>query len=127
MLLPTAGHSERKSKMAIDITSIGKKIKQYRSVKGISQEELGNAVFVSGKHISYIETGARVPSLELVVLIANVLDVSADDLLVDNLTHTSSSVGAEIHAILQDCNHDEKEMLTRLLTFMKELFREFSI
>ena len=113
--------------MAIDSASIGNQIKNYRNKKGISQEELGAAVFVTGKHLSYIETGAKAPSLELLILIANALDVSADDLLVDSLTHTSSPVGQELHAILQDCNHDEKEMLIRLLKFMKELFREFSI
>lgn len=113
--------------MALDNASIGKNIKYYRTQKGISQEELGAAVFVTGKHLSYLETGTKVPSLELLILIANALDVSADDLLVGNLKHTSSPVGAEIHAILQDCNRDEKEMLTRILTFMKALFREFSI
>ena len=36
------------------------------------------------KHISNIETGVRGPSLEMLIMIANVLDVSADDLLTDN-------------------------------------------
>ena len=113
--------------MAFDSTCIGKNIKYYRNRKGISQEELANLVYVSSIHISYVETGTKVPSLELLILIANALDVSADDLLVDNLTHTSSPVGAELHALLQDCNHDEKEMLTRTLRFLKELFSEFGI
>ena len=38
-----------------------------------------------------------------------------------------SLLGQELHAILQDCNHDEREMLIRLLKYMKELFREFNI
>lgn len=113
--------------MAIDNASIGNRIKYYRNEMGISQEDLGAKVYVTGKHLSYLETGTKVPSLELLISIANALDVSADDLLVDNLTHTSSTVGQELHAILQDCNHDEREMLIRLLKFMKELFREFSI
>ena len=113
--------------MAIDSVSIGNQIKKYRNRKGISQEELGAAVFVTGKHLSYVETGTKAPSLELLILIANALEVSADDLLVDNLMHTSSPVGQELHAILQDCDNDEKEMLIRLVKFMKELFREFNI
>ena len=113
--------------MAIDNMSIGNRIKSYRNRKGISQEELGAAVFVTGKHLSYLETGVKVPSLELLIMIANALDVSADDLLVDNLTHTSSPVGQELHTLLLDCNHDEREMLLRILKFMKELFTEYSI
>ena len=113
--------------MAIDSVSIGKNIKLYRNRKGISQEELGNIVFATSVHISYLETGTKTPSLELLILIANALDVSADDLLVDNLMHTSSPVGQELHAILQDCDNDEEEMLIRLVKFMKELLREFNI
>ena len=113
--------------MALDYVKIGKQIKKRRTEKGISQVTLGEIVRVNSEHISRIETGKKYVSLELLVEIANALDVSADDLLVGSLKHTSSSVGAEIHAILQDCNRDEREMLTRILTFMKELFREFSI
>ena len=113
--------------MAFDSISIGKNIKFYRNKKGISQEDLGKAVYVSNIHISYLEAGTKAPSLELLILIANALDVSADDLLVDNLTHTSSAVGQELHVLLQNCNHDEKEMLIRILAFMKELFQEFNI
>lgn len=112
--------------MALDSVAIGNRIKQFRSEKQITQEELGDIIGVTRKHLSKIETGSRAPTLELLILIANTLDVSADDLLVGNLKH-SHSADTKIHAILQDCNHDEKEMLTRLLTFMKELFREFSI
>ena len=82
---------------------------------------------ITRKHLSKIELGERAPTLELLIMIANALDVSADDLLIDNLTHTSSPVGRELHVLLQDCNRDEREMLMRLLKFMKELFTEYSI
>ena len=113
--------------MAIDSIDIGKRIKQFRLKKKLSQEELGGRIGVSRKHLSKIEVGERAPTLDLLILIANELDVSADDLLVDNLEHTSSSVGQELHAILQDCHPAKKEMLIKILKFMKELFREFGI
>ena len=74
-----------------------------------------------------METGTKVPSLELLINIANALDVSADDLLVDNLTHSSSVVGKELHAVLQDCHPAKKEMLIKTLKFMKELFTEYKV
>lgn len=113
--------------MGLDNKKTGQNIKFYRNKKGLSQEELGEIVFASSTHISYLETGAKTPSLELLVLIANALDVSADDLLVGSLKNTSSSVGKEIHELLQKCSHDEEEILTRILFFMKELFSEYGI
>lgn len=113
--------------MILNYESIGNRIKRYRIDKDISQEDLAQIVNVNFRHISNIELGRRRASLELIVLIANALEVSADDLLTDNLKHSSSPVDTEIHDILLDCNHDEKEMLTRLLKFMKALFSEFGI
>ena len=113
--------------MALDNESIGRRIKYFRTERKMSQEELGATVFSSSNHISYIETGVRAPSLELLVAIANALDVSADDLLTDNLKHSSSPVGTEIHDLLLDCNHDEKAILKRTLTFLKALLSEFGV
>ena len=113
--------------MAIDYESIGKRIKSYRSMKNLSQEELGELVSINYRHISNIENGRRFPSLELIVAIANALDVSADDLLTDNLKHSSSPVDTEIHDLLLACNQDEKAILTGTLTFLKALLSEFGV
>ena len=113
--------------MAIDYESIGRRIKYYRTQQGLSQEALAEQSGTIHKHISNIETGVRTPSLELLISIANALDVSADDLLTDNLKHSSSPVGTDIHDLLLDCNHDEKAILTRTLTFLKALLSEFGV
>ena len=113
--------------MAIDYESIGKRIKHYRTEKKMSQEDLSSSIGTVYKHISNIETGAKGPSLEMLILIANALDVSADELLTDNLKHSSSPVGTEIHDLLLDCNNDEKAILTKTLTFLKALLDEYGV
>lgn len=113
--------------MAADYESIGRRIKHYRTEKNMSQEELAATIHTTSVYISYIESGSRAPSLETLLNAANALDVSADDLLTDNLKHSSSPVGTEIHDLLLDCNHDEKAILTRTLTFLKGLLSEFGI
>lgn len=113
--------------MAIDYESIGKRIKAARANKQVSQEDLSRTVYVNNEHISRIESGKIKLSLELLILIANALDVSADDLLTDNLKHSSSPVGTEIHDLLLDCNNDEKAILTKTLTFLKVLLDEYGV
>lgn len=107
--------------MALDYESIGRRIKRYRTDKKMSQEYLGEVVSVNYQHISNIEAGRRYPSLELLVMIANALDVSADDLLTDSLKHSSSPVSTEIHDLLLDCNLDEKAILTETVKYLKTL------
>ena len=113
--------------MAIDYKSIGSRIKRYRMDKRMSQEDLAEKANLTGQSISNIERGAKGISLERVIAIANALDVSADDLLTDNLKHSSSPVSTEIQDIMLDCNNNEKEMLTRTLKFLKALFVQFGI
>ena len=123
-----AGYKERMVHlMPVDYKSIGRRIKHYRMEKKMSQDGLARIVHITGRHVSNIETGAKPSSLELLILIANALDVSADDLLTDNLKHSSSPVGTEIHDLLLDCNHDEKVILTRTLKYLKGLLSEFGI
>lgn len=63
----------------------------------------------------------------MLILIANALEVSADDLLTDSLTHSTSAAGADIFNILKDCNLDETKILTRTLAFLKALLAEFGV
>lgn len=113
--------------MAVDYEKIGKRIKYYRVEKRLSQEELSEMTNITYKHLSNIETGNRRPSLEIVISIANALEVSSDDILTDSLKSSSSPAGTAIQNLLLDCNHDEIEMLTRTLKFLKALFTEFGI
>ena len=113
--------------MALDYLSIGKRIKRYRTDKKMSQEELSQKVFVNYEHISRIESGKVKLSLELLVLIADTLNVSADDLLFDQLKHPSSPVGTELYDLLLDCNNDEKAILTKTVKFLKATLVEYGV
>ncbi len=53
--------------------------------------------------------------------IANALDVSTDDLLVDSLMHSTSTSNSEIHRLLLDCNEIEQEILTRMVKELKAI------
>ncbi len=113
--------------MELDLKGIGARIRYFRNKKKLSQEALAEMVSVNNDHISRIESGRVRPSLQLLVAIANALEVSVDDILVDNLTHPNSTTGDEIHTLLLDCNDSEKKMLTKTVSFMKALLSEFGV
>ena len=113
--------------MELDSKSIGARRRYFRKKKKLSQEALAEMVSVNNDHISRIESGRVRPSLQLLVAIANALEVSIDDILVDNLTHPNSITGDEIHTLLLDCSDNEKKMLTKTVSFMKAWLSEFGI
>lgn len=109
----------------IDYSKIGASIKHHRKKKGLSQEALANEVSVDYKHIASIENGRKYPSLELVILIANALGVSADVLLKDSLTYSAEM--DNIHLLLSECTDTEKNILLKAIEFIKTIFAEFNI
>ena len=113
--------------MAIDYASIGKRVKYYRTKANLSQEELGEIINISRKHISLIEIGSSTPSLDALVDIANALGVSADDILVDSLDHHVSTADSELHRLLLDCNKTEEEILTQNAKELKAILYSLGI
>ena len=107
--------------MALDYSALGERISKFRNSSGMSQEQFGEKLNMSRKHISQVEAGISRPSLDTVVEIANALNISADDLLVDSLTHSASTADSEIHRLLLDCNLIEQEILTRMVKEMKAI------
>lgn len=60
---------------------IGKKLKQLREKKGITQEQLALDAGLNRAYIGYIERAERNPSTETLVKIAKALKISPKDFL----------------------------------------------
>ena len=61
--------------------TFGEKIKILRENKNINQTELGKAVNMTQRKVSYIECGKYEPSIEDIIALCNYFKVSADYLL----------------------------------------------
>lgn len=58
---------------------VGKKIKEFRKRKKLTQRELGRLINKSDNTISNYETGAISPGQDALFLMAQILDVKVDD------------------------------------------------
>ena len=65
--------------------TLGKRIKQYREARKLSQRELGEKIYKSATAISKYERGLACPSAMELVELSKVLEVTPNDLLVDYL------------------------------------------
>ena len=70
----------------MNTTSIGKRIRKAREQRGWRQEDFAEKIGLSVTYTGMIERGEKVPKLETFITIANVLGVSADQLLADVLS-----------------------------------------
>lgn len=63
--------------------SIGKNIKFYRKQRGLTQDQLSEAMGLSLSGLSKVENGTNSISIENFISLCNVLDVPADFILAD--------------------------------------------
>ena len=69
--------------MDFNYAAMGRRIKKIRKEKGLTQEQLAELCDLSTAHIGHVERGSRALSIETLVKIALVLDVSTDYILLD--------------------------------------------
>ena len=106
--------------MSVNYVALRKRIGYFRMQCGnITQEALASKINRSREYIVQIENGTKVPSLSVLVKIANTLSVSADELLLDCLEYSSSSANSEIHRLLLDCNETEQTVIIRTAMKLK--------
>lgn len=65
--------------------SLGSRIKAIRKVRKLTQEELAEMAGISVNYLGAIERGDKLPRLVTFIRIANVLEISSDYLLSEEL------------------------------------------
>lgn len=109
--------------MNLDYTKLGQRIRSVRKKKGLTQFELSEQIGRSAPYISYIENGNKTMSLETLVLIANRLNVSADELLMDSLENTVKVTNHAFASIIADCSDYELRILLDVIRTTKQSLR----
>ena len=61
----------------------GRRLRELRKARGLTQEALAESADLSGNHISDLELGLKVPSLTILVRLSLALDVATPELLSD--------------------------------------------
>ncbi|WP_373262260.1 helix-turn-helix domain-containing protein [Hungatella hathewayi] len=97
---------------------VGNRIKELRKKKYLTQYQLAELVDVSSVYVSYVENGKRQLSLDNLIKIANVLEVTCDDILV--LNQNARAYHSDIEDLLKDCNANEKKILVNFVQTVKD-------
>ena len=73
--------------MEPDYKKIGKRIARRRKELGLRQAEVCERVGINDKYLSCIERATSIPSLEVIMKLAIVLDTTPDEFLVGGLRY----------------------------------------
>lgn len=104
----------------MDLKAVGQRIKDAREAKNLTQEELAALVNLSSTHVSVIERGLKVTKLDTFVAIANALDVSADELLVDVVAHSVTGVSNRLSDKISSLPMKEQKKIIKVVQTLIE-------
>lgn len=91
-----------------DFRPLGKAIKNAREAKGLTREELAEQLNYDARHIQAIENEGQHPSLELLIQIALMFDISIDQYVFTSRTAAKTTLHRQIDSILNSL--DDKDL-----------------
>ena len=106
----------------IDYKTVGHRIRTVRL-----QKKLAEAAGVGGTHISHIETGNSIPSLQITVDIVNALGCSMDELLCMEAAQARSVRDSWLGELVADCSDEEVKLISDTVLALKASLRRLKI
>ena len=98
----------------LDFALIGKRIKEVRTDRHLTQEYIANASDVNVSHISNIETNKVEVSLTLLVSICNAMNVTVDYILGNEYKVPTTAYETALLNTVDKLNSSKKEQLLRI-------------
>lgn len=103
---------------------MGKRIRDERNRKGISQETLAEMCNLGTSYIGIIERAEKRASIGTLVKIANALKVSIDCLLGDSIKYSNDTLVEKAAGYLKDLNEDEANYVYRIIEDSRDYFKK---
>ena len=98
-----------------DNHAVGKRVRDARVAKGLTQEQLAELAGVSPTYISVVERGIKSPQLDTFVPLCNALGVSADSLLVDVVDAATLNATNELADLLRGKPRETQLLALRVI------------
>jgi transcriptional regulator with XRE-family HTH domain len=86
--------------------------------------DFAEKVGISRQHACRIESGERIPSLDLLIKIAEAFNITVDELLGRQLNPQEEN---ELYSLLTDCSPEESTILLQNMKSLKSLLHKFKI
>lgn len=106
----------------MDNALIGKMIRKYRKEQGYTQQQFAEKASLSPNYLGSIERGVQPPKLETLVNIANILNVTTDELLMGVVSQARSMQVSMISRQMQGLGD---EQITMVLNVVEQMTNDF--
>lgn len=104
---------------SINFEEIGKKLRELRISKGLTQEYIANMANVNTSHISNIENNRVKISLSTLIHVCNALNTTIDYVLSEEYLDSLSVLDQNILKELEKCDKHTKEQILKIIRILQ--------
>lgn len=105
----------------IDYNEIGKRIKEKRIIKGLTQQKVAEQLQLSDEYMSKIETGKTKISLTRLSQLSIILDTSIEELITGTVIKSTDYKMIEINRKFEELSPKEKDVVINIIEQIKSL------
>jgi len=110
--------------MALSYEMIGSRINHHRKAQQLTVEALAERSLISVQHMSHICNGRTRLSLTCLVNICNALNISPNDILLDDINSgTEIQLKQDIQRVFEDCTNIETKHMLTIASALKQSLR----
>ena len=102
----------------VDYKKLGIKIKEIRTNRNLTQDNLAQMIDCNVSHISNIENAHTKVSLIALLAIAYALDTTIDYLMSDQYVKSENALDGAILKALEKCDNEKKERILKMIDLM---------
>ena len=96
--------NERNNDFNFDFMPMGQAIKKSREAKGITREQFSDIIGYAPRHIQSIENEGQYPSIELLIQLVTMFDVSVDQYIFPKKKSDKNTIRRQINSLLDTLN-----------------------
>lgn len=90
-----------------DFKPIGLAIKNARKARGITREQLSEVIDYAPRHIQAVENEGQIPSVQLLIQLATMFDISLDQYIFPDKSKGKSTARRQLDAMLDTLTDKE--------------------
>ncbi len=106
--------------------SLGKNIRRYRRVADLTQEKLADRIGYTPSHVGAVENASGVPSFEMLIKIADTLNVSMDQLCYGSIENVSGYLMDEFNRYTEGFDDKQRRCAVDMAVAVWKRYKEYT-
>ena len=111
--------ADQKERFEFDFLPIGQAIKRAREAKGMTREQLAGIIGYAPRHIQAIENEGQYPSIELLIQLATMFNISLDQFIFPDSEARHSAVRRRIDVLLDSLSDTDLTVIEATANSLK--------